>query len=133
MTKRPKPQRQIGVRLFLVGGALAIIAGLATDVQSRIASARANLRPENCTGKINPDATVSREQLANFLTVAERGSKAAVQDILQAPYCELPKLEVRAGVPAERTVYRLAFDPQTWLVVLFEGNEYAGYQLRVLR
>jgi hypothetical protein len=131
--KRPDPQRQFGMRLFLLGGALAVLAGLTMDIQKTIAAKVANRHPENCVGEINPNATVSRDQLASFLTIAERGSKTAVQEILQTPYCQLPGLEVRAGVPAERAVYRMAFDPQTWLVVLFEGNEYAGYQFRVAR
>lgn len=133
MIKRPDPPRQIGLRLFLLGGALAVIAGLTIDIREVISMERANRRPENCAGEINADATVSRDQLATFLTVSERGSKATVQDILQIPYCELSNIEIRAGVPAERAVYRLAFDPQTWLVVLYEGDEYAGYQFRVMR
>ncbi len=131
--KRPDFQRQFGMRLFLMGGALAVVAGLTMDIQETIAAKVANRRPENCVGAVNPNAVVSRDQLASFLTISERGSKTAVQEILQAPYCQLPGLEVRAGVPAERAVYRMAFDPQTWLVVLFEGNEYAGYQFRVAR
>lgn len=131
--KRPDPQRQFGMRLFLMGGALAVVAALTMDIQETIAAKVANRRPENCVGTVNPNAAVSRDQLASFLTIAERGSKTAVQEILQTPYCQLPSLEVRAGVPAERAVYRMAFDPQTWLVVLFEGSEYAGYQFRVAR
>jgi hypothetical protein len=131
--KRPEPQRQLGMRLFLLGGALAVMAALTMDIREGISMERRNRRPENCTGQVNGDATISRDQLAAFLTVSERGSKATVQDILQIPYCHLPGLEVRAGVPAERAVYRLAFDPQTWLVVLYEGDEYAGYQFQVLR
>jgi hypothetical protein len=133
MKKRPEPHQQLGMRLFLLGGALAVIAGLTMDVRESISIERANRRPQNCAGEVNADATISRDQLATFLTVSERGSKATVLDILQMPYCQLPSLEVRAGVPAERAVYRLAFDPQTWLVVLFEGEEYAGYQFQVLR
>lgn len=131
--KRPEPQRQLGMRLFLLGGALAVIAGLTMDIRETIAANGVNRRPENCTGTVNPDAVISRDQLATFLTISERGAKATVQDVLQVPYCQLPALEVRAGVPAERAVYRLAFDPQTWLVVLFEGDEYAGYQFRISR
>ncbi|MBF2050993.1 MAG: hypothetical protein EDM05_027535 [Leptolyngbya sp. IPPAS B-1204] len=133
MKKRPEPHQQLGMRLFLMGGALAVIAGLTMDVRESISFERANRRPENCAGTVNADATISREQLASFLTIPERGTKTAVLDILQMPYCQLPNLEIRAGVPAERSVYRLAFDPQTWLVVLFEGEEYAGYQFRVMR
>lgn len=133
MINHSEPRPQFGMRLFLLGGALAVIAGLTIDLQEMIAIQQANRRPENCAGAVNADAAISRDQLATFLTVSERGSKATVQDILQIPYCQLPGIEVRAGVPAERAVYQLAFDPQTWLVVLYEGEEYAGYQFRVLR
>ncbi|WP_179228673.1 hypothetical protein [Leptolyngbya ohadii] len=51
----------------------------------------------------NANVIISREQLAQFLTISERA------------------------------VYPLAFDRQTWLVVLYEGEEYAGYQFRVQR
>lgn len=132
MKKRLDPQRQIGMRLFLMGGALAVIAGLTMDMREVI-SMEQRRQPENCVGDVHPTAAISREQLATFLTVSERGTKTVVQNILQMPYCMLSPLEVRAGVPAERSVYQLAFDPQTWLIVLYEGEEYAGYQFRVLR
>ncbi|MCU0526190.1 MAG: hypothetical protein MUF72_15335 [Elainella sp. Prado103] len=132
MKKRLDPQRQIGMRLFLMGGALAVIAGLTMDMREVI-SMEQRRQPENCVGDVQPTAAISREQLATFLTVSERGTKTVVQNILQMPYCMLSPLEVRAGVPAERSVYQLAFDPQTWLIVLYEGEEYAGYQFRVLR
>lgn len=132
MKRRPEPQHSFGIRLFLLGGALAVIAGLTVDTQKMLALNQTR-RPENCVGQVNPNATVSRDQLAMFLTVSERDTRTKVQDILQMPYCELASLEVRAGVPAERSVYRMAFDPQTWLVVLYEGEEYAGYQFQVRR
>lgn len=132
MKRHPEPQHSMGMRLFLLGGALAVIAGLTLDTQKILALNQIR-RPENCVGEVNSTVTVSREQLAMFLTVSERDPKAKVQDILQMPYCELASLEIRAGIPSERSVYRLAFDPQTWLVVLYEGNEYAGYQFQVQR
>jgi hypothetical protein len=46
---------------------------------------------------------------------------------MNAPYCRLSELEVRAGVRAQREAYPLAFDPQTWFVVLYEGDQYTGY------
>lgn len=131
--QRSKPQPQLGMKLFLLGGALAVMAGLVLDMRDAISNEHANRRPENCIGEVQADATISRDQLATFLTITERSDQAMVQDILQTPYCQLSSLEVRAGIPAERAVYRLAFDPQTWLIVLYEEEEYAGYQLRVLR
>lgn len=85
---------------------------------------------ETCQGEIHGDIVLSREKLAAFLTISERDPKSRVQEILPQSYCQLPTIEVRAGVVSEREVYPLAFDPHTWLIVLYEGEEYAGYQFR---
>lgn len=119
------------LRLLPIGGLVAIVFSLAMDV-NRSSFSRVNPTPEACTGAINSTVNISREQLAAFLTISERDAKQRVQDILQTPYCYLPGLEVRAGVQAERAVYPLAFDPKTWLVVLYEEDEYAGYQFRFM-
>jgi hypothetical protein len=120
------------LRLLPIAGLAAVVAGLMMDV-GRTSSAEATSQTETCTGEVNDEVIVSREQLAAFLTISERDAKARVQDLLQAPYCHLPGLEIRAGVPAERVVYPLAFDPKTWLVVLYEEEEYAGYQFHFVR
>jgi len=118
------------LRLLPIVGLAAVVAGLLLDV-GRSSPGQANNAPdETCVGEINPDVVLSREQLAAFLTIAERDAKARVQELLQVPYCNLANLEIRAGIPAERVVYPLAFDPKTWLVVLYEEDEYAGYQFR---
>lgn len=117
------------LRLLPIVGLAAVVIGLILDM-GRSTPSQANSAPETCLGEANPDVVLSREQLAAFLTISERDAKARVQELLQAPYCNLPNLEIRAGIPAERVVYPLAFDPKTWLVVLYEGDEYAGYQFR---
>lgn len=117
------------VRLLPIVGLAAVVAGLMLDV-GRTTPSRASSAPETCVGEVNSDVVLSREQLAAFLTISERDAKAKVQELLQKPYCNLSNLEIRAGVPAERAVYPLAFDPKTWLVVLYEEDEYAGYQFR---
>jgi hypothetical protein len=84
--------------------------------------------PNNvCEGIVQEQARLSREQLSEILAIAERESKASVRSIVSEPYCRLPSIEVRAGVPAEREAYPLEFDPQTWFVLLYEGEEYAGF------
>ncbi len=120
------------LRLLPVGGLAAVVFGLMTDV-NHSSLVRASGTPEAFQGEINPEVIISREQLAMFLTISERDAKARVQEILQAPYCSLSNVEVRAGVQAERAVYPLAFDPNTWLVVLYEQEEYAGYQFRFVQ
>lgn len=119
------------LRLLPIVGLAAVVAGLLLDVSRSAPGQAANNAPdEACVGEINPDVVLSREQLAAFLTISERDAKDRVQELLQIPYCNLANLEIRAGIPAERAVYPLAFDPKTWLVVLYEEDEYAGYQFR---
>lgn len=90
--------------------------------------AEAGSRDESfCQTVVSPSTVLSRAQLAQLLTLPERAPQSQVRDQLAAPYCQLPDLEVRAEVMAQREAYPLAFDPQTWLILLFEGEEYAGY------
>jgi hypothetical protein len=122
------------MRFFLIAGLALVMFGLMLDTRRVGSLVRVpSSRPDNCQSEVNDGVVVSREQLAQFLTISERDSREKVQSVLQTPYCQLPALEVRAGVAAERFVYPLAFDPKTWLIVLYEGNEYAGYQFRVQR
>lgn len=80
-----------------------------------------------CQEVVRSQAVLTRRQLSQLLAIPERDSKAKVRDIVQEPYCKLSQLEVRAGVEADREAYPLEFDPQTWFVILYEGDEYAGY------
>jgi hypothetical protein len=88
-------------------------------------SARAPSEP--CQEVLQPQAILTREQLSQLLTIPERSPKAKIRTIVKAPYCKLSTVEVRANVLAEREAYPLGFDAQTWLVILYEGEEYAGY------
>jgi len=113
---------------LLAGGLMFALISLLLDVRGMVPSRQINPHHEACQGTVNSEAVISREQLAQLLTVPERDSKNRVHEILNEPYCQLPAIQVRAGVVAEREVYPLAFDPQTRLVVLYEGEEYAGYR-----
>jgi hypothetical protein len=84
-----------------------------------------------CTQVIKPKSSLSRQELANLLTIPEGKSRATIRGIVAEPYCKMPNLEVRAGTTSEREVYPLESDPRTWLVVLYEGDNYAGYDFVV--
>jgi len=124
------------LKLLLLGGLVLVGLALMMDVRRvnwgrLVGNSLKTSRPsETCQGEIHADVVLSREKLAAFLTVSERDSKSRVQEILLQPYCQLPAIDVRAGVVSKREVYPLAFDPHTWLIVLYEGEEYAGYQFR---
>jgi hypothetical protein len=112
---------------FLIGGLMLAFVALLFDFRGS-APLVSGAAHEACQGAVNEQVRLSREQLAQFLTVPERDSRDRVSQIVGEPYCQLQSLQVRAGVAAERQVYPLAFDPQTRLVILYEGNEYAGYR-----
>ena len=116
--------------LVLVGFALMIDVRRVSWGKFMGNSLKSSRSAETCQGEIHGDVVLSREKLAAFLTISERDPKSRVQEILPQSYCQLPTIEVRAGVVSEREVYPLAFDPHTWLIVLYEGEEYAGYQFR---
>jgi len=113
---------------LLLGGLFLAFLGLMLDFRSVLPFSSSAATPERCQGDINREVVVSREQLAQLLAVPERDTKQRVQEIVGTPYCSLQSLQVRAGVVAERQVYPLAFDPTTRLVILYEGDEYAGYR-----
>lgn len=117
--------RSIDFRFLLAGS--SVLAGLVLvgDV-SAVFQEKASATTE-CQEVVQQDVALSRDNLSKLLTVPERQDKAAVREIVSDPYCLMPDLEVRAGVTAQREAYPLAFDPDTWLVVLYEGEEYAGY------
>ncbi|MGF1514009.1 MAG: hypothetical protein ACFB5Z_09990 [Elainellaceae cyanobacterium] len=79
---------------------------------------------------VQAEEFLSREGLTSLMAIPERDSKAAVKQVLGEPYCQLSPIEVRAGVQAEREAYPLAFDPDAWVIVLYEGEEYAGYDFK---
>jgi hypothetical protein len=114
---------------LLVGGLIIAIAGFLIDVgRLPFGNSQSSTLYQDCQGDIQNEIVLSREQLAQVLTIPERDARERVQEILAEPYCRLPNIEIRAGVAAEREAYPLAFDPQTWLVILYEGDEYAGFR-----
>lgn len=84
-----------------------------------------------CREVVQTQSLLSRETLGQLLALPERSTKAAVMEILPQPYCRLAAVRIRSGVVAEREAYPLAFDGQTWVIVLYEGDEYAGYAFNV--
>lgn len=81
-----------------------------------------------CKTIVQTEARLTREQLAELLTIPERDAKDRIRQVIAEPYCQLPAIHVRSGVSAEREAYPLAFDPDTQLVILYENDEYAGYR-----
>ncbi len=111
-------------RYLVAGGSLLAGVVLVGDVGTLFQPEAVS---DVCQEVVQPDARLSRDDLSKLITIPERDPKTEVREVVREPYCLLPNIEVRAGQQAEREAYPLAFDPQTWVVLLYEGEEYAGY------
>jgi hypothetical protein len=117
-------------RKLLLGLVALLTLGLLTDLQG-LPSFGNRGGGQACHQIIQPKAVLSREQLAQFLTIPEGADQTRVRQVIKQPYCKLANLQVRAHALSDHEAYPLAFDPQTWLVVLYEGNQYVGYDFKV--
>ncbi|MBW4579214.1 MAG: hypothetical protein KME42_06540 [Tildeniella nuda ZEHNDER 1965/U140] len=126
----PKPEPLISKQL-LAGGAVLLAVGLLLDLHSLPSFLSKKNSGEPCQEVVQSQSKLSKQQLARLLTVPEGGKKQRVQEILKDPYCKLADLQVRAGATAQREAYLLEFEPQTFLVILYEGEQYAGYRFNL--
>ncbi len=117
------------VQSMLAGGSMLMALGLLVDIHALapMSSPGVALPKDVCQQVAHPDAILSRANLAQLLAIPERSSQATARQVLPPPYCTLQPVAMRAGVTAQREAYPLDFDAQAWLVVLYEGGEYAGY------
>ena len=115
----------------LITGTSYIFLGLSLGLGLRFQAKAAAARKDLCQNVISSQTVLSRQQLTQLLTVPERENRQAIEAIVEEPYCTLSAMEVRAGITAERAAYPLAFDPNTWLVVLYEEEEYVGYGFKL--
>lgn len=135
--RRPRRQRPRLIskrhRQRLIAGTSCVLLGISLGLGLRFQASAASGREDLCQEIISSQTVLSRQQLTQLLTVPERENRQAIETIAKDPYCTLTTMEVRAGIEAERTAYPLAFDPDTWLVVLYEDEEYTGYGFKLHR
>ncbi|MDA0673304.1 MAG: hypothetical protein O3C67_06320 [Cyanobacteria bacterium] len=122
--------RQSNVWLASAGGGAVALALVAVVPQ---VNRPAPVAVDVCQQVVESQSVLGREELSELLAIPERASREAVEQVIAKPYCVLNATEVREGVTAEREAYPLAFDPQTWFVVLYEDGEYAGYDFSFTR
>ncbi|MCL6434864.1 MAG: hypothetical protein K6T90_11735 [Leptolyngbyaceae cyanobacterium HOT.MB2.61] len=114
-----------GVKYVLAGGSVVAAFGMLVDpggLMSHLTPAK-----DVCQEVVQSRRVLSREELSRLLTVPEGSDRERVRQIVKQPYCKLQTPNSMADSPPQREAYPLAFDPQTWLVVLYEGNQYTGY------
>ena len=129
------PAQAFSLKPLLAAGLLCALAGLTLDlgrlktlIPESFNEAPVATQSDSCTTVIQTESTITREQLAQVLTIPERDTKSRVRQIVNEPYCQYTSLRVRSGVDAEREAYPLEFAQDTKLVILYENDEYAGYR-----
>jgi hypothetical protein len=116
-----------GLGIWIVGS--LVLAGFVLLLDpSRVISRWSGGDNSQCQEVVQPQSILSREQLVKLLAIPERSAKSKIRQILREPYCYLASLKIRAGVLSQREAYPLEFDTDMWLVILYEGEEYAGYR-----
>jgi hypothetical protein len=115
-----------GLAAWVIGS--VILAGLVLLLDpSRVISRWSGGDNSQCQQVVQTQAVLSREQLVKLLAIPERSAKSKIRQVLREPYCYLSSLKIRSGALSQREAYPLSFDTNLWLVILYEGEEYAGY------
>ncbi|MBU6228587.1 MAG: hypothetical protein KGQ93_02695 [Cyanobacteria bacterium REEB459] len=70
---------------------------------------------------------LSRDRLKAMLALPVPAPQATLKSLLTSPYCVLKPSPNEQAEGLERQAYPLEFDPQTWLVVIYQGDLYQGY------
>jgi hypothetical protein len=115
---------------ILVSGGLLILMGLLIHWRGVLQN---QARMDQCQEVVQPKAVLSRHQLSQLISISANNStqvsidQAKVEAIAKVPYCRLSSVTLPTGAIAKRDAYPLAFDPDTWLIILYEGNQYTGY------
>ena len=123
------PRPHFRTRQLLLGGIALLTLGLVTDRQHLPSWGSSD--SGTCAQIMQAKATLSREQLEQFLGIPEGAPQAKLLTVIQDPYCKLAGVKNPSGTIVDRHVYPLAFDPQTWVIVKYEGQRYVGYEFKV--
>jgi hypothetical protein len=128
MFESSESRRLISKRVLASGVALLTL-GLLVDQYSLPSWGKRKSVGESCQQVVNAKVALSQKQLVQLLAIPEGDKKERIQEVVKEPYCKLEGLQIRAGATAQREAYPLEFDQQTWLVLLYEGDQYTGYRL----
>lgn len=130
--RRAAPRKIPTQKAVWAGGSVATLA-LLVILPGQVGSQ--SVVPSDCLQVVRSGAEISRDQLLQMIALPVGSSQQAVRQVTDVPYCVLPSgLAAEAGKRSDpvaeadkREAYPLAFDPDTWVVLGYEANEYVGY------
>jgi hypothetical protein len=128
----PEPGPLGSGRWVLVGGSMLTLATLVVAPNLGPLTASSGTA-DQCLQIDQPQAMLSRQQLQQLLNTPTQTSQTTLQAWLPTPYCRLAPAADAEGVTVDRQAYPLEFDPNTWLVVQYQGDRYQGYDFSLRR
>jgi len=81
-----------------------------------------------CGPIANAEAAISRSQLAQVVQYPQNSASKPLQQFLGEAYCKLQGPNPTEA--SDRDVYPLEFDPETWMVIHYQGDRYLGYDFK---
>jgi hypothetical protein len=115
-------------RALVAGGSMLALATLVvTPSINRADNALKTGTADVCIKQIDKQSLMSRDELKAILDLENNSPKANLQEIVAQPHCVLEARAGTDGVPVEREAYPLEFDPQTWFVLQYKGEEFVGF------
>jgi len=128
-----RAERRSPRNVLIAGGSMLALAALVVGPKPIVDRAEQAEGKVVCQETVQAQSVLSRAELSELLAIEERAPKGDVRSVIEEPYCTLPAMEVREGVTAQREAYPLEFNPETWFIVLYEGEEYAGFDFSFSR
>lgn len=132
-SRTARAERRSPRNFLLAGGSMLALAALVVGPKPIVDRAEQVESKVVCQETVQAQSVLSRAELSELLAIEERAPKGDVRAVIAEPYCTLPAMEVREGVTAQREAYPLEFNPETWFIVLYEGEEYAGFDFSFSR
>lgn len=83
---------------------------------------------DGCIHSPNSQVRITRAQIEQLLQIQPPAADTAIVGIVgNVAYCQLSNVPHISGIPLRRYAYPCAFDPETWLILEFQGSEYIGF------
>jgi hypothetical protein len=78
-----------------------------------------------CMAMVNPHARISRANFSWLLKISQGSDRhAVIEPRLGSPYCYLATRRIQEAV-----AYPAAWDPSVWILVIYQGDRYQGYDI----
>lgn len=133
-TAPPPPRGRRSPRnILLAGGGFLALTALVVGPAPFLNEADQASSSQSCQETVQTTSVMSRAELSELLKIEMPSSKEAVRQVIDQPYCLLPDAKGEDGGLLSREAYPLEFNPETWFIVEYQGDEYVSFDFSFYR